>query len=317
MIALYKHWRVSTMSKRNNCKVVSFINMKGGVGKTTLTKEIGFRLANTLKKKVLLIDIDPQINLTQSIFKIFGYAQSEDLAEKTSIEENNTSKNENIKVTEASIQNVLQGNISNSNPTSINKAVLDIPNTNLSIIPGEFGLEFTTRNLNSGQLENGIYNFIEDNNIRESYDYILIDCPPTYSSYTIAALKPSDYYIVPVKPEAYSMLGVDMLEKVVEEIKKTNKPYFKDRNLKNLGIIITDVREKEKERTGILNLIEDIENSKILKERGIRLFNNHFIHNASLQSNMAYLIDNSKAAKYSKPNLEALTNEFIKYTEEG
>lgn len=290
--------------------------MKGGVGKTTLTKEIGFRLANTLKKKVLLIDIDPQINLTQSIFKIFGYAQSEDLAEKASIEENST-KDDDIKVTEASIQNVLQGNISNSNPTSIKKAILDIPNTNLSIIPGEFGLEFTTRNLNSGQLENGIYNFIEDNNIRENYDYILIDCPPTYSSYTIAALKPSDYYIVPVKPEAYSMLGVDMLEKVVEEIKKTNKPYFKDRNLKNLGIIITDVREKEKERTGILNLIEDIENSKILKEKGIRLFDNHFLHNAALQSDMAYLIDNSKATKYSKPNLESLTNEFIKYTEKG
>ena len=133
----------------------------------------------------------------------------------------------------------------------------------------------------------------------------------------IAALKASDYYVVPVKPEAYSMLGVDMLEKVVEEIKSTNKPYFKDRGLKNLGIIITDVREKEKEQTGILNLIEDIKNSKILKGKGIRLFNNHFLHNSSLQRNMAYLIDNSNAEKYSKPNLTALTNEFIKYTTEG
>lgn len=242
------------MSEKYNGKVISFINMKGGVGKTTLTKEIGFRLANTLHKNVLLIDIDPQINLTQSIFKIFGYAQTEDLAEKANIEE---SKNNNIKITEASIQNVLQGNISNSNPTKINKAILKIPNKSLSIIPGEFGLEFITRNLNSGSLENSIYNFIEENNLRRAYDYILIDCPPTYSSYTIAALKASDYYVVPVKPEAYSMLGVDMLEKVVEEIKSTNKPYFKDRGLKNLGIIITDVREKEKEQTGILNLIED------------------------------------------------------------
>lgn len=202
-----------------------------------------------------------KINLTQSIFKIFGYAQTEDLAEKANIEE---SKNNNIKITEASIQDVLQGNISNSNPTKINKAILKIPNKSLSIIPGEFGLEFITRNLNSGSLENSIYNFIEENNLRRAYDYILIDCPPTYSSYTIAALKASDYYVVPVKPEAYSMLGVDMLEKVVEEIKSTNKPYFKDRGLKNLGIIITDVREKEKEQTGILNLIEDIKNSKIL-----------------------------------------------------
>lgn len=296
--------------------------MKGGVGKTTLTKEIGFRLANSLNKKVLLIDIDPQINLTQSIFKIFGYAQSKDLAKKAKNEddiENNLdqSKSEDVVITKASIQNVLEGNITSSNPTSIDKAILSIPNTNLSIIPGEFGLEFITRNLNSNQLENGIYNFIDENNIKEQFDYILIDCPPTYSSYTIAALKPSDFYVVPVKPEAYSMLGVDMLEKVVDTIKKTDKPYFKDRNLKNLGIIITDVRDEEKERPGILNLINDIENSEVLKSRGIRLFNNHFLHNSYLQSNMSYLIDSSNAEKYSKPNLKKLTDEFVKYIKKG
>ena len=66
-------------------EVISFINMKGGVGKTTLTKEIGFYLADQLKKKVLLIDIDPQINLTQSMFKYFNYAQSEQIAKRIKI----------------------------------------------------------------------------------------------------------------------------------------------------------------------------------------------------------------------------------------
>lgn len=297
--------------EKHNGKVISFINMKGGVGKTTLTKEIGFRLANSLNYKVLLIDIDPQINLTQSIFKRFGFAQSKDLAHKSNIEENSDN---NLKITEASIQNVLEGNISLSNPIELDKAILNIPNTNLSIVPGEFGLEFLTRNLNSSNLENGIYNFIDDNNLKAQFDYILIDCPPTYSSYTIAALKPSNYYVVPVKPEAYSMLGVNMLEKVVDEIKKTNKLYFKDKDLKNLGIIITNVKAKEK--TGILNLIDDIENSKILKENGIRVFQNHFLYNSSLQSDMSYLIDTSNAEKYSKPNLTKLTKEFISYTQE-
>ncbi|MCT2869756.1 ParA family protein [Limosilactobacillus fermentum] len=298
---------------KHNGKVISFINMKGGVGKTTLTKEIGFRLANSLNYKVLLIDIDPQINLTQSIFKRFGFAQSKDLANKSNIEENSDN---NLKITEASIQNVLEGNISLSNPTDLDKAIFNIPNTNLSIIPGEFGLEFLTRNLNSSNLENGIYNFIDDNNLKDQFDYILIDCPPTYSSYTIAALKPSNYYVVPVKPEAYSMLGVDMLEKVVDETKKTNKVYFKDKDLKNLGIIITNVKAKEKEKPGILNLINDIENSRILKENGIRVFKNHFLHNSSLQSDMSYLIDTSNAEKYSKPNLVKLTEEFVSYTRE-
>lgn len=290
-------------------KVISFINMKGGVGKTTLTKEIGYHLATVKKLKVLLVDVDPQINLTQSVFRKFGFAPSESIAHSMRKSEE-TGSYRNIKVTKASIQNILNGNISNQNPTSdYTKAIVDIPNTNLSIIPGEFGLDFTNRNLNGGQLENGLYNFIYKNNLKNKFDYILIDCPPTYSSYTISALKPSDYYIIPVRPEAYSILGVNMLEEVIKQIKNENEVYFRDRSLRNLGIILSGV--KENARKGIENLIEDIVSSSVLKDNNIEVFKNRFLYNPSLQSNMAYFITDGHAEKISKPNLSDLTNELL------
>ena len=286
--------------------VVSFINMKGGVGKTTLTREIGYHLAYNLEKKVLLIDIDPQINLTQSVFKIFGYAQSKKIAENNKRE----GKEKKYAITYASIQNIFNGNLSSQNPTGdLKKVIVKLDDVPLSIIPGEFGLDFITRNLNSSKLENGLYNFIEENKIREKFDYILIDCPPTYSSYTIAALKTSDFYVIPVKPEAYSTLGVDMLEKVVKYLIREDTPYFKDKPLKNLGIIITNVKQNEK--VGIQEIIEDLKTSSKFKSEGINVFENTFSYNSQLESRLDYLIDKSKAEKYSKPNLKKLTEEFI------
>lgn len=286
--------------------VISFINMKGGVGKTTLTKEIGFYLAEELNKKILFIDIDPQINLTQSLFKHFNYAQSDQIAEKIKIQDG---ENKRISVSDASITNVFSGTVSLETPDTIKNAILSFPDTNIDIIPGELGLEFLTRNLNSSQLENGIYNFIENNKLRTIYDYILIDCPPTYSSYTVAALKPSDFYIIPVRPEAYSILGIDMLQKVIFQIEKENGLYFKDKKLHDLGIIITDV--KNTESTGILNLIDDIKDSSVLEKNKIYVFNHSFIHNPSLQKDIAYIITESKS-QTSKKNLKNIVDELIK-----
>lgn len=301
-------------TKSKKAKVISFINMKGGVGKTTLTKEIGFRLANSLGKKVLLIDVDPQINLTQSIFKYFNYAQSAEIAQKLKKQYDNSdedSENEDVnvkttKVSTASIKKVFEGN--SSSPANLADCVLTFPDSNLSIIPGELGIEFTTRNLNSAQLENGIYNFIDKQNLRSLFDYILIDCPPTYSSYTVAALKPSDFYVIPVKPEAYSILGINMLSKVVKTIVDDNRIFFKEQPLHNLGIILTDI--KSKPSAGIKNLIQDISSSNVLKNSGIDIFKTRFRHNPYLQSDISYFIDTSNAEKWSKPNLNKLVKEF-------
>ena len=212
-------------------EVISFINMKGGVGKTTLTKEIGFYLADQLKKKVLLIDIDPQINLTQSMFKYFNYAQSEQIAKRIKIKDN---KNTNLKVSEASIKNIFNGQLSERNPTSIENAILSFPNTSLDLIPGELGLEFITRNLNSNQLENGIYNFIDDNNLKDKYDYVIIDCRPSLSMMTLNALASCDSVIIPVQAHYLSAKGMTQLIKTITQVKRQINP-----NLKIDGVLLT------------------------------------------------------------------------------
>ncbi len=75
----------------------------------------------------------------------------------------------------------------------------------------------------SGAAEQKLNNFVESNDLKNKYDYIFIDCPPTYSFYTIAAFFASDVYIVPVVPDAYSLLGVNLLEDVVKHAKKLTK----------------------------------------------------------------------------------------------
>lgn len=282
-------------------KVISFINMKGGVGKTTLCKEVGFHLAKKRGLKVLFIDIDPQINLTQSVFKAYGYRQ------KKQIEVDNEGNLEDSKLVEsmASIEEILSHSLVRG--PDIDRCIQNLDDF-LSIIPGELGLEFSLRNLNSGTLENGIYNFIEKNSLRDEFDFILIDCPPTYSSYTVAALLPSDYYLVPVKPEGYSILGIDMLLKVIDLVVSEKNMYFRDKPLNNLGVIFTNIERTP--RTGIISTLESIKESEILKSKNLYYFNEYFLHNPQIPKEIEYFIDSSNSHN-SKMNLEVLVDEII------
>lgn len=298
----------------HNAKVVSFINMKGGVGKTTLTEQIGYNLANS-DKKVLLIDVDPQMNLTQSMFSVFGYAPSEEMAKRVQAEESEeiVPQQKAWKVSNVSIASVFQGN--SSSPATPDNSIQELlPNHLLDIVPGELGVEFSLRNLNSNLLENGIFDLIKKNKLRAVYDYILIDCPPTYSSYTVAALKPSDYFLIPMRPEAYSTLGVDMLLKVVKSVVDENDIYFENKPLYNLGVIFTDIPKTPTKM--ITQSIDNIKNSKSFAEKDVYFFKNYFTHNATIQRSIDYLIDKSNSDIISKPNLKDIVKEFTERIEE-
>ncbi|MER2226154.1 MAG: ParA family protein [Carnobacterium sp.] len=314
-------------------KIISVLNMKGGVGKTTITKEVGFHLSTLREKKVLLIDIDPQLNLTQSLFRFYGFAQTEELAKKILVEEEQIqeeqvqeeptelandetrltkekNKKVTLKISNSSIEKVFSS--TTSSPAKENDAI-QILTPNLHIIPGELGVEFTLRNLNSGKIENGIYEFIKKHNLRSKYHYILIDCPPTYSSYTIAALKPSDYLLIPVKPEAYSITGVDMLMNVIKSVVDENNLYFETKPLKNLGIIFTDI--KQSPSTGTTKLIQDITDSDKISKHQIPIFETRFLSNAYMKNRLDYFINASSSEK-SKLNLEVLVDEILERIDE-
>lgn len=283
------------MSKSSDeTKIISFINMKGGVGKTTLCKEVGYHLSKVRNKRVLLIDTDPQANLTQSFFKKFHLKQpdslldGEDSFDESSASINNLFKSDGIDPSESS--------------------VIEEIDSYLSIIPGDLNTVFMSRNTDSSTMNQSIYNFLFMNPSfdRGKFDYILIDCPPTYSEYTISAILASTHYIIPVKPDNYSVLGIQMLEKVILDIKKKNPIYFKEKPIKNIGIIFTDLPLSI--ATGQADTIELIKNAK--KLQSFHFFQSHFLKNNGFFKKLDYFVDARNSLK-SKENLYALVSEII------
>jgi len=274
--------------------IVSFLNMKGGVGKTTLCKEIGYFLYKERKKKVLFIDVDPQANLTQSIFKRFGYKQKQE-----------STKDVNLTPSSASVSAVFNYR-SIIEEVEIEDALLII-DEKLSIIPGDLNTLFLERSMGGAEKENSLKNFIEDFELQDKYDYILLDCPPTYSFYTTAALLASDFYISPIKPDSYSILGLDLLQQVVDRLKKLHRDSFRHRPIYHLGVIFSNIDNSPS--PGTQALIYDIKNSKTLRKYEMHFFNDYFLKNTGITKKIDYFINDHRSEK-SIYNLLNIVKEF-------
>ncbi|EIG6023403.1 AAA family ATPase, partial [Escherichia coli] len=160
-------------------------------------------LANFMDKKVLIIDIDPQFNATQSILSKYDRVK-EYIADHLE----NTKTIRRIFETKSS----LTGKVQQVTPDEIIIKMSE----HLDMIFGDintiFDIEQPAARLHK------LKRFIEEHKLRDIYDFILIDSPPTISLFTDAALVASDYYIVPVKIDHYSILGATSLLSVIENI---------------------------------------------------------------------------------------------------
>ncbi|APC44679.1 ParA family protein [Lactococcus petauri] len=271
-------------------KVISFINMKGGVGKTTLCINIAYTLANHFDKKVLLVDIDPQFNATQSLFTKFKTL--DDYSE--------------LRDKQWTINGILQpqtGGISSPPSTVDGDTVItrlfttkqNDKNGCLDMIPGD--LEIVSFESSRRGSEGILEDFISEK-ISVSYDYILIDTPATYSIYSQSALLASDYYIVPIAPDAFSVLGYDLLSKVMSD-----DLILKKSEVKELGIIFTLFKEGKVGRENIGNKFEK-QNTFSKK-----LIENEYIKTGKMESFMYDMIS-------TKDNIVEITEEFIQKLEE-
>ncbi|WML42442.1 AAA family ATPase [Neobacillus sp. PS3-40] len=290
----------------NKAKIISFINMKGGVGKTTLTKDLGYFLASQRNYKILFIDLDPQSNLTQSFFRKFGYHQ-ENLLDIVDPEEEDDNTLEDS--TKASDKKTIGSDISIQKlfkPGVISHLKRDDCllklNENISIIPGTLKAIFSERNSN---IENHLFNYINQTKLKEEFDFIFIDCPPTYSNYTISALITSDYFITPSKPDAYSVLGIEMLHEVVRRVKEEHQVYFSSKSLNSLGVIFTELAPYSK---GYSDQINEIKTSSKIEELNIHFFENHFVYNSYIPKRAEYFISDSSSS--TKEGLIVLADEF-------
>ena len=197
-------------------KVVSVINYKGGVGKTTLTANLG-AYAAMKGLRVLMIDLDPQTHLT------FSFMAQEDWQRR--YKDSKTLKNYFDSVLEPEkwglvpLSSLLIGlNLCVRGKADIIASSLELTDldTNLS---GSCGTGMTS-NIFGNKLR--IYNYLNKglDELRYDYDLVLIDCPPNCNESVKNALVASDNYLVPARMDYLSYLGVDNLERSVRNFRK-------------------------------------------------------------------------------------------------
>ncbi|BAZ31824.1 cobyrinic acid a,c-diamide synthase [Cylindrospermum sp. NIES-4074] len=218
--------------------VIATANMKGGVGKTTLTVNLATCLAKNHGKRVLVLDLDSQISATLSLMSPLEFAK----------------RRKQRKTFRYLLDEVI-----NPDPDAkltirdiVHSKVCNLPG--LDLLPGDIDLydEFVVSEmLHQQSVALGeqdferIWNRFERvliNNIlkpvREEYDFILLDCAPGYNLLTRSALAASDFYILPAKPEPLSVVGIQLLERRIAQLKDSHEIEAKI-DIKMLGIVFS------------------------------------------------------------------------------
>lgn len=277
------------MAESSSVPVISFLNMKGGVGKSTLCFNVAYTLAREFGKKVLVLDMDPQFNSTQALIEKYYdtnfYLKLVD-EKKTILRV--FQKQTSVVVREADEQN-----------SFFEDLIVELEE-NLSLVCGDLDLIM----IESSQrgTENLLEQFISEIVQQRDFDYVFIDCPPTHSFYTTSSLIASKYYLAPVKPDVYSMLGVSLLQNIVANVNTMNRA-----QAQCLGIIFTMVRNSLTER-GIIDSVKGQYNSTKVFESEMK----YYQYNATGRLD-TFMYDMAT----TKNEIVAITNELIKELEEN
>lgn len=219
-------------------KIVSLINMKGGVGKTTLVANLAAS-ASLAEKKTLVVDLDPQANASVYLMGSTGYRQF-------------------VESNDRSVSDIFEQFTPIRNPAGTKVTTSDVirqveawwAKINLDLIPSRLELSWTLKN--PAGKEHLLSRFLK----KEATDYelILIDCPPTESMFTIAAYLSSDYILVPVVPEFLSTIGLPLLVRSLTDF----KAQYEDQNLEIAGIVFNSATDEYSEHDASKRYVREL-----------------------------------------------------------
>jgi len=222
-----------------NCSIISICNHKGGVGKTTTVVNLAAGLAR-LDKNVLVLDIDPQANATHTLGKVSPYDSKftmyDVLIDRTKI---------------------------------LSTSYQETRDDRIKMVPGHISLAGAEHELRNTAIAGAMtLKRKVDELILETFDYVLIDCPPSLGILTVNALIASTYYVIPIEAASiYALHGIKFLQEIVEDIRDQI-----NENLALMGVLITMYDH----RTNI---------SKAMRTEIIRYFGKENVFNAIVNRN--------------------------------
>ena len=250
--------------------ILTLANQKGGVGKTTTAVNLAAFLGKK-KKKVLVIDLDPQGNATSGLGIDKGQLES-------------------------TIYDVMV------NDVDIMDTIWESSSDNVSICPTNINLAGAEIELvNVMSREQVLKNAVKS--VKNDYDYILIDCPPSLSILTINALTASDGIIIPIQGEYYALEGLTQLVDTINIVKKKL-----NKNLSILGVVLTMFDRRTQLTRQVQEEVENYFRDKVFSTvipRNVRL--------AEAPSHGVAILNYDKHSKGAKA-YESLAAEVIKRT---